>query len=149
VIWKVCAVLPLLLLCVLMSLRIADGSGKSDSKQASRIEDPATSSPDSRLPTPGKTVSVSPRKHKAASKTPDQIITDAGIPLPAFDMPPGGVVVTPSPKPTKHPTPKPPPSHSPSPTPTPGEARSQCLEQGISVLDVAALAQCIADLTNP
>lgn len=54
--WKVCAVLPLVLLCVLMSVKIADGIGKDDSKESSQTQDPGViSSDDPTTPTPSET----------------------------------------------------------------------------------------------
>jgi hypothetical protein len=156
--WKVCAVLPLVLLVVLMSVKVADGFGKDDSKEASESQEPGVVTTTPAVPTPSETPLTDAEKEAEIksgapkpSELPDDIETtsDPAIPDTGFELPPGPVDQTATPGPTKKPTKNPSPNPSPSPTPTPDEAREQCIAQGISALNIAALAACIADLMDP
>lgn len=157
-VWKVCAVLPLVLLCVLMTVKVADTFGKSDTKEASQVQDPGivSSTPASPGESPSQSEAEKAREIMSGAPTsselPDEAIpSDTLIPATGFEMPPGDIdqTATPVPSPTKKPTKTPTPHPSPSPTPTPEEARERCVEDGVSVLDIAALAACIADLMDP
>ena len=157
-IWKVCAVLPLVLLCVLMSVKVAGSFGGSDSKEASQVQDPGVTGTPA-APTPSETATQSEaektRELLSGAPTQSELPNDAlssepaAIPDSGFAMPPGDIDQTATPQPTKKPTKSPTHTSSPSPTPTPDEARQQCIEEGVSVLDIAALAACIADLMDP
>jgi hypothetical protein len=137
-----------------MTVKVADTFGKSDPKETSQIQDPGvvTSTP-AGSESPSQSESEKAREIRSgaskSSELPDEAIASDTLPVPGFEMPPGDIdqTATPVPSPTKKPTQKPTPS--PSPTPTPGEARERCIEQGVSVLDIAALAACIADLMDP
>jgi hypothetical protein len=155
-VWKVCAVLPLVLLCVLMTVKFADTFGKSDAKETSQVQDPGvvTSTPASPSESASQSEAEKAREIRSGAPKPSElpdgaIPSDTLIPAPGFEMPPGDIdqtataVPSPTTKPTKKPTP------SPSPTPTPGEARERCIEEGVSVLDIAALAACIEDVMDP
>lgn len=158
-VWKVCAVLPLVLLVVLMSVKVAGNLGDDDTKETSQTQEPgAISSDDPFTPSPSETPTASDAEKEREilsgapdpSELPDNLIESEEpdtIPDSGFSMPPGDIDQTATPVPTKKPTKKPTPG--PTPTPTPGEARDQCIESGVSVLDVAALAACIADLLDP
>ena len=168
-VWKVCAVLPIVLLCVLMSVKIAGNIGGDDTKESSQTQEPGADVTDSFAPLPSDTPSVDGKKDPRSEEEklreimsgvpdpfnfPDGLDPFEDVNDPGFTLEPGDFdqTVTPVPAPTKKPTKKPTPSPSspaPSPTPTPGEAREQCLSEGISALDVAALAACIADLMDP
>lgn len=153
-VWKVCAVLPLVLLCVLMSVKVADGFGKDDSKESSQTQDPGViASDDPVTPSPTETASQSDaeKQRKIMSGAPDPSELPNGaetlLPDPGIEMPPGDIDQTVTPPPTKNPTKK--PTQTPSPTPTPDEAREQCIEDGVNVLNIAAMAACIADMMDP
>lgn len=84
------------------------------------------------------------------SELPDELIPSEDttlIPGSGFEMPPGDIDQTATSVPTKNPTKQPTPGQTPSPTPD--EAREQCIEDGVSVLNIAALAACIADAMDP
>jgi len=159
--WKVCAVLPLVLLVVLMSVKVAGNFGEDDAKESSQTEEPGVVSSDDPLtPSPSETPSQSDAEKEREilsgapdpSELPDAIIESedpSTIPDSDFGMPPGPIDQTATPVPTKKPTKKPSPSQTPSPTPTPDEARDACVEAGVNVLDIAALAACIADMLDP
>lgn len=119
------------------------GKGGKDGDEGDRQDPTATVKP-----TPTGTPTSTP------TQTPTPIPTTTATPTPT-------PTPTPSPTPTKNPTvvptvvPTPIPT-LPVPVPTPitqtltwAEAQTTCLAQGISVLDVAALNACIADLMNP
>jgi hypothetical protein len=156
--WKVCAVLPLVLLVVLMSVKVAGSLGNSDSKETSQVQDPGVTSAPAE-PTLSETATNSEaekaREIRSGAPKPSEPPNDAfttepaTIPDSGFQMPPGDIDQTATPQPTKTPTKSPTHTPSPSPTPTPDEARQQCIEDGVSVLDIAALAACIADLMDP
>jgi hypothetical protein len=159
--WKVCAVLPLVLLCVLMSVKVADSIGKDDAKESSQTQDPGLIPSDdlftpSPLETPSESDAAKEREIMSgapeSSELPNEALPSETLaPDTGFEIPPGDIDQTATPPPTKNPTKKPTPSQtpSPSPTPTPDEAREQCIENGVSVLDITALAACIADLMDP
>jgi hypothetical protein len=161
VVWKVCAVLPLVLLVVLMSVKVADGFGNDDSKDASSAQEPAvdpTTPPDTTASETPLTEEEKDAEIKSGgpkpSELPDEDIettTGTTIPDSGFGIPPGPVdqTATSAPSPTKKPTKKPSPTSSPSPTPTPEEAREQCIANGVNALNIAALAACIADMMDP
>lgn len=158
--WKVCAVLPLVLLVVLMSVKVADGFGKDDSKDASQSQEPGVIPTTSDAPTPSETPLTDAEKEaeiKSGAPKPAELpegeipTTAPSIPGSGFTIPPGPIDQTASPAPgsTTKPTKKPTPTTSPSPTPSPGEARERCIAQGISALNIAALAACIAEMMDP
>ena len=151
-----CAVLPLVLLVVLMGVKVADGIGKDEAKESSQSQeqgvtyDPTTPSPsESALTEAEKDAEIKSGAPKPSELPDEDITTGAAIPDSGFGIPPGPIDATATPGPTKKPTKKPTSTQSPSPTPSPSEAREQCIEDGVSVLDVAALAACIADLMDP
>jgi hypothetical protein len=162
--WKVCAVLPLVLLVVLMGVKVADGlGGKDDTKESSQSQEPGVIATDPATPTDAASPLTNAEKEDIIkSGAPDpaelpegQIIetgaTEPAIPGGEFTIPPGPVdqTATPVPTPTKKPTKNPSPTQPPSPTPTPSEARERCIAQGISALNIVALTECIADLMDP
>jgi hypothetical protein len=143
-----------------MTVKVADTFGKPDPKEASQVQDPGvvTSTPASPTPSESATMSEAEKAREIRSGAPkpsklltDAIPSDTLIPDSGFEMPPGDIdqTATPVPSPTKKPTKTPTPNPSPSPTPTPEEARERCVEEGVNVLDRAALAACIADLMDP
>lgn len=157
--WKVCAVLPLVLLVVLMSVKVADGFGDDDSKkESSQAQEPGVIATTPSAPTASETPQTDAEKEaeiKSGAPKPSELpegeipTTAPSIPDTGFSIPPGPIdqTASPVPGPTKKPTKKPTPT--PTPTPTPSEARDQCIAQGISALNIAALAACIADLMDP
>jgi len=157
VVWKVCAVLPLVLLVVLMSVKVADGLFSEDPKETSQSQEPGFVPTTPAAPTPSESAATETEKDaeiKGGAPKPSELpgediatTTSATIPDSGFEIPPGPIdqTATAVPGPTKKPTKNPAP---PSPTPTPDEAREQCIEDGVSVLNIAALAACIADLMD-
>lgn len=157
--WKVCAVLPLVLLCVLMSVKVASSFGEDDAKESGQTQEPGVvSSDDPFTPSPSETPSEpdAEKQREIMSGASDASELPGGLivveeptltPDTGFEMPPGDIdqTATPVPGPTTKPTTGP----APSPTPTPDEAREQCIASGISALNVAALAACIADRMDP
>lgn len=152
--------LPLVLLCVLMSVKVADSIGKDDSKESSQAQEPDVFPSDSSTPsdsaTPTQSDADKEKEILSGAPDPSELPTDliptedgSVIPDSDFGMPPGPIDQTATPVPTKKPTKKPTPNPTPTPTPTPGEARDACVEAGVNVLDVAALAKCIADMLDP
>jgi hypothetical protein len=160
-VWKVCAVLPLLLLVVLMGVKVADGIGDGDdTKESSQSQEPGVVTPsDSATPTAIEGPLTAAEKDgiiKSGAPDPtelpeNQVIETTGSAIPDgdFTIPAGPADATATPVPTKKPTKKPTPGQQPSPTPSPSEAREQCIEDGVSVLNIAALAACIADVMDP
>jgi hypothetical protein len=131
--WKVCAFLPLALLCTAMVVQAAADRGNSGSREAARGADTSAISSSSAGPTPILTTADRAKKRHAAKSTPSPSASpSSATPAPASD--------TPSPKPTKSPS-----TTSPSPAPTPEEARQRCLAEGSNPMDLGALAECIAN----
>lgn len=132
-VWKVCAFVPMVLLCAAMIVRIAGDQSDADTPEAVRGDDTSAISSSTTGPAPILTTADRSKKRQAAksSKSPTS--------EPASTAP---TESTPSPdKPTKSPS----PTKEPSPTPTPEEARERCLEEGSNPADLGGLAECIAE----
>lgn len=131
--WKVCAFVPMVLLCAAMIVRVAGGQSDADTPEAVRGDDTSAISSSTTGPTPILTTADRSKKRQAAksSESPTAKLSSTAP-----------TESSPSPdKPTKSPS----PTKQPTSTPTPEEAREQCLEEGSNPADVAALAECIAD----
>jgi hypothetical protein len=130
--WKVCAFLPLALLCTAMVVQAAADRGDSGPREAARGNDSSVISSNTPGPTPIlSTPSRSKKRHGAKStespsETPSSATSEPSTPS--------------TNTPTRSPSPS--PTSKPSPTPTPDEAREQCLEEGSTL---AELAECIAN----
>ena len=128
--WKVCAFLPMLLLCTALVAHAVGDSSNAGSREAASGDNSSTFSSTTAGPRPILTTpSRSKKRHAAKSSESPSDPPSAATPTSA----------TPSPdKPTSSPS----PTSKPSPTPTPDEAREQCLEEGNTL---AQLAECIAN----
>lgn len=128
-VWRVSAFLPMVLLCVALTVRALGGT--SDAAPEAAADDTPTTSSSSTGTSPILTAAHRSKKQKAA-KSPDSSPTSS----PSTESTPA------SEEPTRTSSPSPSPTKTPSPTPTPDEAREQCLAEGRSL---AELAECIAD----
>ena len=131
--WRVCAFLPIVLLCVGLTLRAVGGS--SDAAPEAAAEDTTASSSSTTGKAPILTTAHRSQKQKVAksAKSPSSEPTST---TPSTESAPE------SEDPTRTSSPSPSPSNTPSPTPTPDEAREQCLAEGRTL---AELAECIAN----
>jgi len=129
-VWKVCAFLPLALLCTALTVRAAAGSGEGQGPEAARSNDSSVISSRTAGPTPILTTPSRSKKRQAAKSTESPSET------------PSSATSEPSTPSTNTTTRSPSPTSKPSPTPTPDEAREQCLEEGSTL---AELAECIAN----
>jgi len=130
-VWRVCAFLPMVLLCVALTVRALGGT--SDAAPEAVADDTPTTSTSSTGTSPILTTAHRSKKQKAKSeKSPDSSPTSS----PSTESTPA------SEEPTRTSSPSPSPTKTPSPTPTPDEAREQCLAEGRSL---AELAECIAN----
>jgi outer membrane biosynthesis protein TonB len=132
--WKVCAFVPMLLLCAAMIVRVAGDQSDADTPEAVTGEDTSAVYSSPTGPAPVLTKADRSKKRQAA-KSSESPTSDPSTTAPTESGP--------SPKPSKSPSPTKEPS--PSPTPTPEEARERCLEEGNNPADLGALAECIAD----
>ena len=131
-VWKVCAFVPMVLLCAAMIVRVAGGESDADRPEAVRGDDTsAIYSNTGQAPILRKT-DLSKRRQAAKSSESPASEPSASAPTEATST---------TDKPTKSPS----PTKEPSPTPTPEEARERCLEAGNNPADLGALAECIAD----
>ena len=129
-VWKACAFLPMVLLCVALTVRALGGT--SDAAPEAAADDIPTASSISTGTSPILTTAHRAKKKAASEKSPDSSPTSS----PSTESTPS------SEEPARTSSPSPGPTRTPSPTPTPDEAREQCLAEGRSL---AELAECIAD----
>lgn len=143
--WKVCACLPLVLLCAALAVKGVDRLAVSEpAAEAASPQRQVNIAKVGMKRTLGPDAKLRKKRKAAAEKTSD---------APTADAPTTSSSATQDSRPDPARTPSPsgtpssavPGSQSPKPTPTPEEAAEACERAGVNPLDTAAMAACVAD----
>jgi hypothetical protein len=144
--WKICACLPLVLLCGVLMVKAVDRLSTSEPAAEATVQQPVNVAEVGQERTLAPHAKQRKKRKAAAERTSDAPTSSApssSAPSPQEQRPdptrtssPSGTPTSPSSSPTTKP---------PAPTPTPEEAREACKAAGVNPLDVGAMAECIAE----
>lgn len=148
--WKVAAFLPLVLTGAVLAGRIDLGGDPATTSSPSAnqvVTDSRTQTFDELDKNDRKSDRKRDRDEKADEQSPTDAPTSEATSAPPTLSPSNTPTADPTqPDPTKPPTKSPTKTPTPSDTPTPDEAEDMCREAGVNPLDLAAMADCIAEI---